>query len=163
MLGFREICSVTAALPLVTMFICFVSAVVFQFDDVHETHCRVNTLASWHLLMSDLLIFLRPFTVLQVFNFIPSISAITGVSPQRYFWRISIALHVGPRFIIAVCYKSYYEHMLSHVKNLPVYNKAKMLMNMAFWLHLVEITSLCGVTYISNRENYSEYLLSTLN
>lgn len=42
MLGFREICSVTAALPLVTMFICFVSAVVFQFDDVHETHCRVN-------------------------------------------------------------------------------------------------------------------------
>lgn len=47
--------------------------------------------------------------------------------------------------------------MLSHVKNLPVYNKAKMLMNMAFWLHVVEITSLCGVTYISNRENYSEY------
>lgn len=42
MLGFREICSVTAALPLVTMFICFVSAVVFQFDDVHETHCRVD-------------------------------------------------------------------------------------------------------------------------
>lgn len=46
--------------------------------------------------------------------------------------------------------------MLSHVKNLPVYNKAKMLMNLAFWLHVVEITSLCGVTYISNRENYSE-------
>lgn len=94
--------------------------------------------------------------LLQVFNFIPSISAITGVSPQRYFWRISIALHVGPRFIIAVCYKSYYEHMLSHVENLPIYNKAKLLMNLAFWLHVVEITSLCGVTYISNRENYSE-------
>lgn len=41
MLGFKEICSVTAALPLITMFACFVSAVVFQFDDVHETHCRV--------------------------------------------------------------------------------------------------------------------------
>lgn len=41
MLGFREICSVTAALPIVTLVICFVSAVVFQFDDVHETHCRV--------------------------------------------------------------------------------------------------------------------------
>lgn len=101
--------------------------------------------------------------LLQVFNFIPSISAITGVSPQRYFWRISIALHVGPRFIIAVCYKSYYEHMLSHVENLPVYNKAKMLMNFAFWLHVVEITSLCGVTYISNRENYSEYRTQTPN
>lgn len=42
MLGFREICSVTAALPLVTLFMCFVGAVVFQFDEVHETHCRVK-------------------------------------------------------------------------------------------------------------------------
>lgn len=130
MLGFREICCVTASLPMVTLVICFVSAVVFQFDDVHETHCRV-------------------------FNFIPSISAITGISPNIYFWRISIALHVGPRFIIAICYKSYYEHMLSHVKNQVVHSKGTWYMNLAFWLHIVEITSLCGVTYISNRENYT--------
>ncbi|XP_031636511.1 post-GPI attachment to proteins factor 2-like [Contarinia nasturtii] len=130
MLGFREICMVTAALPMVTLFICFVSAVVFQFDDVHETHCRV-------------------------FNFIPSISAITGISPNIYFWRISIALHVGPRFIIAICYKSYYEHMLCHVKNPIVHSKGTLYMKLAFWLHIVEITSLCGVTYISNRENYT--------
>lgn len=49
MLGFREICSVTAALPMVTLFICFVSAVVFQFDDVHETHCRVRIASIIHL------------------------------------------------------------------------------------------------------------------
>lgn len=92
-----------------------------------------------------------------MFNFIPSISAITGVSPQRYFWRTSIALHVGPRFIIAICYKSYYDNMLNHVKDSFLQNKGRLLMNVAFWLHLVEITSLCGVTYISNRENYSKF------
>lgn len=97
--------------------------------------------------------FILPF---QVFNFIPSISAITGISPNIYFWRISIALHVGPRFIIAICYKSYYEHMLCHVKNPTVHSKGTLYMKLAFWLHLVEITSLCGVTYISNRENYGK-------
>lgn len=92
----------------------------------------------------------------KVFNFIPSISAITGISPNIYFWRISIALHVGPRFIIAICYKSYYEHMLGHVKNVDVHSKGSLYMKLAYWLHIVEITSLCGVTYISNRENYSK-------
>lgn len=60
MAGFREVCLVTAALPLATLLCCFVGALMFQADEVHETHCRV-------------------------FNIIPSISAITGVSPQRYF------------------------------------------------------------------------------
>lgn len=70
---------------------------------------------------------------------------------------MSIALHVGPRFIIAICYKKYYEQMLCHVKNPVVHSKGSLYMNLAFWLHIVEVTSLCGVTYISNRENYSEY------
>ncbi|RZC33415.1 post-GPI attachment to proteins factor 2-like, partial [Asbolus verrucosus] len=32
--------------------------------------------------------------------------------------------------------------------------KARWWLNFAFWLNVVEIGSLCGVTYISNRENY---------
>lgn len=59
MLGFREICVVTAALPMVTLFICFVSAVVFQFDDVHETHCRVRVSFDWFGLLT-------PFTTLSI-------------------------------------------------------------------------------------------------
>lgn len=162
---------------MVTLFICFVSAVVFQFDDVHETHCRVRVSFDWFGLLTPFyqhphsppsslsmsgwwpgpLILIASFILpFQVFNFIPSISAITGISPNIYFWRISIALHVGPRFIIAICYKSYYEHMLCHVKNPTVHSKGTLYMKLAFWLHLVEITSLCGVTYISNRENYSK-------
>lgn len=103
-------------------------------------------------------LFTRPFSNFpsKVFNFIPSISAITGISPNIYFWRISIALHVGPRFIIAICYKSYYEHMLRHITDVAVHSKGTLYMKLAFWLHCIEITSLCGVTYISNRENYSK-------
>lgn len=40
--SFHQICVVTALLPLVTLFTCFVTAYVFQYDDVHETHCRVS-------------------------------------------------------------------------------------------------------------------------
>lgn len=85
------------------------------------------------------------------------------MSPQRYFWRISIALHVGPRFIIAICYKSYYVYLLQCIKDSVVHAKATWLMNLAFWLHIIEITSLCGVTYVSNRENYSKFHISKLN
>lgn len=92
MVGFKEICVVTAALPMVTLFICFVSAYIFQSEEIHETHCRV-------------------------YNVIPSISAITGVSPQRYLWRICVALHIGPRFAIAAVYRNYYRCILKE-KNL---------------------------------------------
>lgn len=49
--------------------------------------------------------------------------------------------------------------MLRHVKDVAVHSKGTLYMKLAFWLHCIEITSLCGVTYISNRENYSEYIV----
>lgn len=42
MVGFREICFATAALPLVTLFVSFVGAVIFQAEETHETHCQVS-------------------------------------------------------------------------------------------------------------------------
>ncbi|XP_055915733.1 post-GPI attachment to proteins factor 2-like [Eupeodes corollae] len=127
--SFHDICVVTAMLPLFTLLCCFVSAYVFQADEVHETHCRV-------------------------YNIIPSISAITGVSPQRYFWRISIALHIGPRLPIAVVYRNYYRSLISKLNSPESIKKAEVLARLVFWLNAIEITSLGGVTYISNRENY---------
>lgn len=44
--SFHDICVVTAMLPLFTLLCCFVSAYVFQADEVHETHCRVSILIS---------------------------------------------------------------------------------------------------------------------
>ncbi|XP_030379509.1 post-GPI attachment to proteins factor 2-like isoform X2 [Scaptodrosophila lebanonensis] len=126
--SFHQICVVTALLPLVTLFTCFVTAYVFQYDDVHETHCRV-------------------------YNIIPSISAITGVSPQRYFWRFSIALHLGPRIPIAFVYKNYYRSQLANLAPALV-SRTNWLITLILVLNCVEIASLGGVTYISNRENY---------
>ncbi|XP_040174295.1 post-GPI attachment to proteins factor 2-like [Anopheles arabiensis] len=128
-IGFRDICVFTLVLPLGTLFVCFVSAYVFQPEEIHETHCRV-------------------------YNIIPSISAITGVSPQRYLWRVSIALHIGPRFIIAFVYRNWYRAMVAGLNDPARVTKACRMINIVYWLNLVEISALCGVTYISNKENY---------
>lgn len=128
MISFRQLCLVTVSLPLCALLICFTTAYIFQQDDIHETHCRV-------------------------YNVIPSISAITGVSPQRYLWRICIAFHIGPRVIIASVYHTYYRYLLSQ-EHSDVDGKGARLLTLCYWLNIVEIAALCGVTYISNRENY---------
>ncbi|XP_065072823.1 post-GPI attachment to proteins factor 2-like [Ochlerotatus camptorhynchus] len=127
--SFRYICVFTLILPLGTLFVCFVSAYVFQPEEIHETHCRV-------------------------YNVIPSISAITGVSPQRYLWRISIALHVGPRIIIAFVYKNFYRVLIKELNDLLNMKKANYLLKIVHCLNIVEISALCCVTYVSNKENY---------
>ena len=43
---------------------------------------------------------------------IPSISAVTGISPGRYLWRVVIAFHIGPRILIAAVY---YNFLMSFV------------------------------------------------
>lgn len=89
---------------------------------------------------------------------LPSLSAITGVSPQRYLWRFSIALHIGPRLIIAGVYHSYYRNILNAVQDVSVKILGCRLMNLCYWLNIAEVAALSGVTYISNRENYCEFI-----
>ncbi|XP_033216363.1 post-GPI attachment to proteins factor 2-like isoform X2 [Belonocnema kinseyi] len=127
---FRKLCIATVSLPLVSLIICFVTAYIFQQDDIHETHCRV-------------------------YNVLPSISAITGVSPQRYLWRISIALHIGPRLMIASVYHSYYRKILDTIEDVSAKLVACRLLHLCYWLNIAEVAALSGVTYISNRENYA--------
>lgn len=124
LLSFKRLCLVTVALPLTSLLICFISAYIFQRDDIHETHCRV-------------------------YNIIPSISSVTGISPQRYLWRACIAFHIGPRLVIAVVYRNYYLSLLNRLQC-----PGRQLLHLCFLLNLMEIISLCGVTYVSNRENY---------
>lgn len=93
----------------------------------------------------------------QVYNIIPSISSITGISPQRYLWRIVIALHISPRLIIAFVHKNYLKHhVLSKIDDQNQLMRAMKLANAVHWLNLVEICALAGVTYVSNKENYRE-------
>lgn len=93
----------------------------------------------------------------QVYNIIPSISSITGISPQRYLWRIVIALHISPRLVIAYVHKNYLKHhVLSKLTDQNQLATATKLANIVHWLNLIEVCSLAGVTYVSNKENYRE-------
>ncbi|PSN54652.1 hypothetical protein C0J52_01080 [Blattella germanica] len=175
MISFRQLCIVTVSLPLCALLICFITAYIFQQDDIHETHCRVSRLEQRayikiavlrgqnarechaQLLQAVGARALPYRTVARwVYNVIPSISAITGISPQRYLWRVCVAFHIGPRIIIASMYHTYYYSLLAAQDPGPGHPgiKGYRLLNTAYWLSLLEIAALCGVTYISNRENY---------
>ncbi|KAI8440471.1 hypothetical protein MSG28_001758 [Choristoneura fumiferana] len=127
--GLREICIAALWLPLGALIFCYVTASVFQADDIHETHCRV-------------------------YNVVPSISAITGISPQRYVWRICIAFHLGPRLLIGSIYYNYHKLRNLHITEDKARLEATQLGEACYWLNLVELCALTGVTYVSNRENY---------
>ncbi|KAL8580217.1 hypothetical protein ACOMHN_039998 [Nucella lapillus] len=118
----------TVSLPAVSLAICFITSFIFRFNDVNETMCEVK-------------------------NFIPSISAVTGIIPQTYVWRIGIALHSAPRFAVGVIHYHHYLQRVSFVRESRrgVFRK---LVSLNFWLNTIENASLVGVTYISNRENY---------
>lgn len=45
--NFSQLCRFTVSLPLIGLVICFVSANIFQQNDIHETHCRVNSLSTF--------------------------------------------------------------------------------------------------------------------
>lgn len=72
-----------------------------------------------------------------------------------------MAFHIGPRFIIAAVHRSYHMNLVNTTSKHQ--ELAKWWLNLAFWLNVIEIGSLCGVTYISNRENYRKYSLDILS
>ncbi|XP_069191869.1 post-GPI attachment to proteins factor 2-like [Procambarus clarkii] len=124
----RFMSQILLALPVVGMFICLITSVIFHSDHINNTICKV-------------------------YNFLPSISAVTGVSPQRYLWRVAVALHISPRLLVAWVARAYYTGLAAHVPaaRRPAYLT---LVAAAFYLNLTELATLCGVTYISNKENY---------
>lgn len=47
--SFRQLCLVTVSLPLCALVVCFITAYIFQPDEIHETHCRVRYLFNNYL------------------------------------------------------------------------------------------------------------------
>lgn len=41
-LSFKYVCLLTVSCPFLALIICFVTAYIFQSNDIHETHCRVS-------------------------------------------------------------------------------------------------------------------------
>ncbi|XP_076447048.1 post-GPI attachment to proteins factor 2-like [Babylonia areolata] len=118
----------TVTLPSVSLAICFVTAFLFRSGDINETMCEVQ-------------------------NFIPSISAVTGITPQAYLWRIGIALHSAPRLIVCFLIYNRYAQRVAMVTE-GRRGLFGVLLRLNFWLSVVENLALICVTFISNRENY---------
>ncbi|CAG5136484.1 unnamed protein product [Candidula unifasciata] len=119
---------VTVALPAISLAVCFITAYLFRFDEVNETMCNVR-------------------------NFVPSISAVTGITPQAYLWRTCIALHSAPRFALSLIHYNYYVSRILYVQphRQSIY---KFLIKTNFWINFIENSCLVLVAYITNRENY---------
>lgn len=82
-LPFSKFSISTVCLPLFAFIFCIIYSILFNFESVNRTHCKV-------------------------YNFLPSISAAIGAySPQKEIWSLAIFLHAVPRFCIAIIYYQY--------------------------------------------------------
>ncbi|KAL3320989.1 Post-GPI attachment to proteins factor 2 [Cichlidogyrus casuarinus] len=93
-------------------------------------------------------------------NFIPTISAMTGIKPEVYIWRFAIGLHLFPRLMIAQLYYKAYQAMNPKINRLNAF---------IVFLNYLDVLSLVGTAFVSNSENpclherlFMIFLFSTL-
>lgn len=121
---FRSFYFTVASLPLLAFFSCIILSVLRNFDDVTATHCQVQ-------------------------NYLPSISTAVGTNfPQKYIWRIGIALHCTPRFLVSLMY---YKQLQN---SFPVNSWWQTSVSAIFLFQNLEIISLVGLSYISSTEDF---------
>ena len=112
---FQKLALVTLALPLGGFAFCVLWSMLYNFDDSTSTHCNVP-------------------------NYLPSVSASIGAySPQKYIWRLTIALHSAPRYLVSM---TYYK----------LFHSSTCLLT----LNCVEVSSLLGLSIISSTENFGK-------
>ncbi|GAB6023933.1 Post-GPI attachment to proteins factor 2 [Chamberlinius hualienensis] len=122
-LNFCKFAVLTVSLPFSAFIWCVLLCLMWNFEASTATHCHVT-------------------------NYLPSISAaIGGFEPQRYIWRILIALHATPRILIGVLYWMYYNVKLGRDKNY------KTIINLTALTYIIEVSSLIGLSYIASIEN----------
>ena len=115
--SFQKLALVTLSLPLCGFIFCVLWSILYNFVDSTSTHCGVP-------------------------NYLPSVSASIGsYSPQKYVWRLTVALHSAPRYLVSIAY-----YKLFHASNFLLV------------LNCAEISSLLGLSIISSTENFGKYL-----
>jgi len=83
-------------------------------------------------------------------NYLPSISAaIGGYSPQKYIWRIAVAIAVSPRLLLA--YTNLNHHLAQEYQLFDHY-AYPLLCQLTFWVCVVENLALVLLTYVSSSE-----------
>uniref|UniRef100_T1JLR0 Splicing factor YJU2 n=1 Tax=Strigamia maritima TaxID=126957 RepID=T1JLR0_STRMM len=123
-LSVPKVALITLAFPFGAFITCILWSIKYDFEAATFTHCRVS-------------------------NYLPSISAAISFTPQRYIWRICIALHAAPRVLAALCYYKHYRQRFGYFDKSWI-----VIIRITFLLNLIEILALIGLTYVSSTENY---------
>lgn len=121
---FQTLAVYTVSLPLASFVFCVMWSLIFDFERVTSTHCRVP-------------------------NYLPSISAAIGsFTPQRYIWQLCVAIHSAPRFLVVTMY---YSHLCDVLYKESLW---QWLASVIFILQVTEVLSLLGLTFVSSSENF---------
>ncbi|XP_055357669.1 post-GPI attachment to proteins factor 2-like [Paramacrobiotus metropolitanus] len=129
-INFARIVIVITLLPFCGLLVCLFSCMLFQFEQVTITFCPVT-------------------------NYLPSISAVTGVRPQTHLWRLCIALHCTPRFLIALLYRATFKQNLDRLHpSGPFWSWYSKIITVDFAFSVVENISLLMVSVVSSPDNY---------
>ncbi|CAI4221085.1 unnamed protein product [Auanema sp. JU1783] len=127
-LPFSKFVYIVAGLPFSALVICLFFSYLLHFEEATSTHCGVQ-------------------------NWLPSISAaVSSYAPEMYIWRLLIAIHGGPRLILAFAYRNYLQF-----SPLRPHGKARLFYwgcRLSCWLNIVENLFLLGLTSISSTENH---------
>ena len=133
-MNLKHICIFALILPLVAFFSCILISLFKDFESANSTHCNV-------------------------YNILPSISAsISKFYPQIAVWRLLIGIDSFPRYFIAYVYfHNYYLPKKEYLKYSYCYEG---LIRIAFFIHIIELTSLLLLSYISSVEIFSVHKIS---
>ncbi|KAK3746431.1 hypothetical protein RRG08_020068 [Elysia crispata] len=131
-LSFPQVVAICCALPLGGLLVCEILCCLLAFKESTTTVCDKAE---------------------YVWNFLPSVSQATGLlSPQKYLWRVVIALHATPRFAIAYGYFSLHSVVFSDGSNPS--RIFRRLARVACLLHCTEVLALVGLSFISSAEDF---------
>lgn len=125
-LNFKYLFIITHLIPIVTLLICFNITVFYNYTNAIRTHCRN-------------------------FNYLPSISVITGdFYPQRFISLSLLIIYIGPRLFI-----SYWYHLKFLInRNILKRRFHNVMVYMTFYFNILELIfsflSICITTSISD-------------
>ena len=98
----------------------------------------------------------------QAVNYLPSVSAaIGGFSPQRYIWRLCIALHCTPRYLLGVCY-----HRLYATGSHDISTRRQIYVGLVYTMsaaYFTEISCLLLVSFVSSVEDGGKYIITSFS
>ena len=138
------------SLPLFGMVASFITSILFTKEQIFESECGVS--AEEQERERERRRHASMFSV-QSRNFTPSFSSVIGVSPGKNIWRMPIAFHCFPRFLITSLYHNQFKTSLNQLKYHEGVKRflLKLLIRVNTFFELCEVFGLISLSYISRR------------